>query len=1221
MKHSAITHVVGIRLVWLLVAALAAPTGQALAGEPVLRTSSATGTSRVSPARGSSWAAAQQAIGEPIYILTSAHSSGAAGTNWRTDLEVHNPGNATASFTIALLKRDSWDNDHAPTKSFSLPAHRSAAYPDVVLQQFSFSGAAALRVVTTSGGVLVSSRTYNDQPGGTFGQLVPGLTVSEAFGAGEEARLVQLSHDPSGTAGYRTNIGVVNPAGRTVALTIKLYDASGTLLGTVPTGYLMPYAYTQYDKVFEKVTTGKVDDGYAVITANAAFYAFASVIDNHTGDPVFIPARRAPLATPLYLATAAHVAGAAGTNWRSDVEVHNAGTTQATFSIALLKRGQVNASPVTQTFTIEPGRSALYGDVIDSVFHFQGAAALRVTPLVGSVQVNSRTYNQRSDGTFGQLVPALADAMAFEAGEQARLVQLAQSASLTSGYRTNIGLVNASAVTGTVEVALYAADGTLLGTLPAQDTTLRPYEYRQIDQAFGKVTSAAVDDGFAVVSTRTSGGRFFAYASVIDNRTGDPVLVPAQRAATGFTVRRQFLESSYNWNDLAMVSPAVGFAVGEPHWDQVAKAFVGTITKTSDGGQTWEAQDVPAAATLKAVSFADAATGWAVGESGTVLKTSNGGATWVPQAIASTDSLDSVVFVDAQHGWLTTLRETHYDFVGDADDWDAGVWHTMDGGSTWVQQTVPDDIAILHAITFVTTTQGWAVGVRRTATEPYPEHRAVILHTADGGTTWQTQYASDLQISLTAVDFLDASKGWAVGFATSSALEGGTILHTADGGLTWMRQQPSDAFGDVEFVDANRGYAVGMDYASAWGTPVQRTMDGGATWEKLRQAKQDNEALRGLTVFADRVIAVGDHDFVSRASDPWGNAGAYNGDELFTQHYASIHYKLEDIAFAGADNGWAVGRRSYEPGVWGQVILHTPDGGETWQTQYEKAPAEGSDFSVFRLDAVTFVTPLEGWAVGRSELFSGATQWLEPHGAIMHTSDGGLHWVEQGRELAGTVQPEFTAVQFPDATHGWALEKGHLDIATGSSLFLARTSDGGSHWQWVSTGLDGSITVGYEIVMGGVAFPDAQHGWAVGGLGQVLATSDGGAHWQKQELGCGYPSCPTHMNNVAFASNQTGFIAAESGLYVTSDGGAHWLSRELGAGPVDYNEVQFPTRRVGWVAGGWGALYTSPDAGLTWLRVPTPTSLDLLGLHFVSATHGFTVGTMGEILEIQADAL
>ena len=33
--------------------------------------------------------------------------------------------------------------------------------------------------------------------------------------------------------------------------------------------------------------------------------------------------------------------------------------------------------------------------------------------------------------------------------------------------------------------------------------------------------------GFAVVRTASSGGAFFALASVVDNRTGDPVAIPA----------------------------------------------------------------------------------------------------------------------------------------------------------------------------------------------------------------------------------------------------------------------------------------------------------------------------------------------------------------------------------------------------------------------------------------------------------------------------------------------------------------------------------------------------------------------------------------------------------------------------------------------------------------------------------------------------------------------
>jgi hypothetical protein len=49
----------------------------------------------------------------------------------------------------------------------------------------------------------------------------------------------------------------------------------------------------------------------------------------------------------------------------------------------------------------------------------------------------------------------------------------------------------------------------------------------QIDRIFQQVTGSDVSDGYIVVSTTTPGGRFFAYASVVDNASGDPVYIPA----------------------------------------------------------------------------------------------------------------------------------------------------------------------------------------------------------------------------------------------------------------------------------------------------------------------------------------------------------------------------------------------------------------------------------------------------------------------------------------------------------------------------------------------------------------------------------------------------------------------------------------------------------------------------------------------------------------------
>jgi hypothetical protein len=45
------------------------------------------------------------------------------------------------------------------------------------------------------------------------------------------------------------------------------------------------------------------------------------------------------------------------------------------------------------------------------------------------------------------------------------------------------------------------------------------------------VTSTDVPDGFAVLRTTTPGGAFLAFASVVDNRSGDPIFIPARRVS------------------------------------------------------------------------------------------------------------------------------------------------------------------------------------------------------------------------------------------------------------------------------------------------------------------------------------------------------------------------------------------------------------------------------------------------------------------------------------------------------------------------------------------------------------------------------------------------------------------------------------------------------------------------------------------------------------------
>ena len=57
----------------------------------------------------------------------------------------------------------------------------------------------------------------------------------------------------------------------------------------------------------------------------------------------------------------------------------------------------------------------------------------------------------------------------------------------------------------------------------------------------------------------------------------------------------------------------------------------GTIIRTTDSGTNWISQTSGTTGNLLGVSFSDANTGTAVGETGKILRTTDGGTNWTPQ--------------------------------------------------------------------------------------------------------------------------------------------------------------------------------------------------------------------------------------------------------------------------------------------------------------------------------------------------------------------------------------------------------------------------------------------------------------------------------------------------------------------------------------------------------------------------------------------------------------
>lgn len=162
------------------------------------------------------------------------------------------------------------------------------------------------------------------------------------------------------------------------------------------------------------------------------------------------------------------------------------------------------------------------------------------------------------------------------------------------------------------------------------------------------------------------------------------------------------------------VDAKTGWIVGSDADDEV-----GAFLATTDGGATWKAVETGSKQFPTAAYFSDATRGWVVGQTADkagaagpseILATADGGKTWQPQAKVPT-SLRAIQFADAQNGWA----------VGTG----AGIYRTTNGGASWAAQgeidwkagqllevptsstESPLDNTIFSDIVLVSPTRGW----------------------------------------------------------------------------------------------------------------------------------------------------------------------------------------------------------------------------------------------------------------------------------------------------------------------------------------------------------------------------------------------------------------------------------------------------------------------------------------------------------------------------------
>ncbi|WP_434575706.1 WD40/YVTN/BNR-like repeat-containing protein [Pseudomonas sp. Z3-6] len=165
-----------------------------------------------------------------------------------------------------------------------------------------------------------------------------------------------------------------------------------------------------------------------------------------------------------------------------------------------------------------------------------------------------------------------------------------------------------------------------------------------------------------------------------------------------------------------------------------------------------------------------------------------------------------------------------------------------DNGQSWRQASVPVSVS-LTAVQFVDAQQGWAVG-----------HAGVVLTTHDGGEHWTLQL-DGVRVAQLELDTARAEQ--------ATAADPDAALIRIQNAERLAADGPDKPFLALEFVDAHRGLIVG-----AYGLALQTT-DGGATWHSMMGhiANPNGLHLYAISRQGPRWFLAGEQGYLARSDD------------------------------------------------------------------------------------------------------------------------------------------------------------------------------------------------------------------------------------------------------------------------------------------------------------------------------------------------------------------
>lgn len=537
-----------------------------------------------------------------------------------------------------------------------------------------------------------------------------------------------------------------------------------------------------------------------------------------------------------------------------------------------------------------------------------------------------------------------------------------------------------------------------------------------------------------------------------------------------------------------------------------------------------------------------------------------------------------VVYIGTGHAW--SIKEGGYE---------GGIFKTTNGGQEW--KLLTRDVSFSTCGEFDVQGRLIAVDPKNSNIVYAGSHRHGLFKSTDAGKTWSVKGLAGKYISSVVIDPTNSNIIYVSSQKAVKPTPG--IYKSTDGGNTWKTLTTSYDVYDLS-IDAHNPQIL---YAAAFDKGIYKTVNGGSSWSLQTPSGSSKQKFVSIScsptnpeVVYAKTKSVSKVYITLNGGDSWESSGKQNTDGWYwggkfglSSSGITVDPSNPNRAYSGTwfsvwrtDNGkdWTVKPNGLETSCAFDCTVDPNNPNVLYECHADiglfKSTNKGQSWNrISDVDSNCWAIAIDK-TTNPSTVYVGTGKWSgsTTNGTIFKTTDGGSSWNEVDSGLTGSRIRSIVI----DPTNPSIVYSGH----TNGKIY--KSINKGASWSSTSSGLGSS-----EVLRIIVDPTDHNIIYAAQKSDGIYKSTNGGSSWSRIYSG----STP----DIAIDPNNQQILYAavkKSGIYRTTDAGSSWskvLSNFGGQSvTVDSNSIVYAGGKAYWGSSSGPGLYSSID-GTSWERI------------------------------------